>query len=215
MYKGFRGMRISKLLWLIVILHIVTISGCALFKDSSQLSPKDETIDVLILSTPSINPDIFNRPSSVRLDLFQLLDIEDFTHTNYLDLIEENNSLNGKVKSKSQYILHPDSLKYISYEINKDTKYLGIIVGYQNIEGVKWQLPLIKQPKGWNGAENNFLYLKVDQWGVEQLSGDEMKAELKEYAKTHPDDEKVSKSGKFKKPKYDYSKGIFNEKEIL
>ena len=36
-----------------------------------------------------------------------------------------------------------------------------------------------------------------------------MRLELKEYAAIHPDSKKVTKRGKFKQPKLDYSKGVF------
>lgn len=193
----------------------ITLTSCASLKESTK--SENENIDVLILSTSTINPDIFNRPSPVRLDLLQLQEVESFVHSGYLDLIEEENISTEKTKSssRSQYIIHPDNLKYINYEISKDTKYLGVIAGYRNIDDVKWQLALLKQPISWNATGSKYLYLKLDQWGIKQLSEKEMKTELKQYAKQHPEDESVNKYGIFKKPKYDYSKGIFNEKEIF
>lgn len=213
MYIKYRIKDISKYKTFVLILSIL-LAGCASLKEMANSEDESENVDVLILSTSTINPDIFNRPSPVRLDFFQLQKIESFAYTSYLDLIEEEGPTE-KIKSRSQYIIHPDSLKYINYEIKKDTKYLGVIAGYRNIDDVKWQLTLSKQPIGWNESGNNYLYLKLDQSGIKQLSEKEMKIELKQYAKQHPEDKSVTKYGKFKKPKYDYSKGIFNEKEIL
>ena len=213
MYIKYRIKDISKYKTFVLILSIL-LAGCASLKEMANSEDESENVDVLILSTSTINPDIFNRPSPVRLDFFQLQKIESFAYTSYLDLIEEEGPTE-KIKSRSQYIIHPDSLKYINYEIKKDTKYLGVIAGYRNIDDVKWQLTLSKQPIGWNESGNNYLYLKLDQSGIKQLSEKEMKIELKQYAKQHPEDKSVTKYGKFKKPKYDYSKGIFNEKESL
>ena len=177
MYIKYRIKDISKYKTFVLILSIL-LAGCASLKEMANSEDESENVDVLILSTSTINPDIFNRPSPVRLDFFQLQKIESFAYTSYLDLIEEEGPTE-KIKSRSQYIIHPDSLKYINYEIKKDTKYLGVIAGYRNIDDVKWQLTLSKQPIGWNESGNNYLYLKLDQSGIKQLSEKEMKMNSK------------------------------------
>lgn len=205
--------KLSKTLKYMIMMTPFLIISCATLESLSKNDEEDADIDVLILVSSDVNPDIFNRPSPIRIDLFQLVDTKEFILTEYLELIEKDNTLKDQLKSSSQYIVHPNSLKYINLEVDKDTKYLGVTAGFREIANTQWKLSLIKQPAGWGQSSSNYLYLKVDNTGIKQLSKKEMKLELKEYAKTHPDDHMVTKYGNFKKPKYDYSKGIFNEQK--
>lgn len=191
------------------ILLCLMLSSCSVLSGATKKKDNTQEVGFLVLSAPSINLDIVNRAAPVRLDVFQLSKKSTFIYSSYLDLIDEDNDLNGDILLSSQHMLTPDSLVSIPLNIEKNTNYLGLTTGYRDIEDASWKIALQKQPPKW-GSRNSYLYLKVDESGIFQLSKKQMKSELKEYAKRHPDDETVSKNGDYKKPKYDYSKGIFN-----
>lgn len=193
----------------IFILVCTVLSGCSTLSGTKKDQGNTQLVEFLVLTTPLINPDVLDRASPVRLDVFQLTEKSTFVYDTYLDLIDEDDNLNDAVLSKSEHILTPDSITSIPLGLEKDTNYLGLTTGYRDIEEVSWKLVLHKQPPKW-GSRNSYLYLKVDESGIFQLSKKQMQSELKEYARRHPDDETVSKNGDYKKPKYDYSKGIFN-----
>lgn len=201
-----------------LVLMCLVLSSCATI---GKLKGNDKTdkVEFLVLTSPSINPDVIDRAAPVRLDVFHLQKKSEFIYTNYLELIEdEDNSedegaaVESEIIDKSQHMLTPDSLNVIPLEVKSDIKYLGLIVGYRDIEEANWKVALQKQPKRWFGR-GNYLYLMVDDAGVVQLSKKEMREELKEYASRHPEDESVTKNGTFKRKKYDYSKGIFNDRQ--
>lgn len=191
------------------ILLCLTLSSCSVLSDATKKKDNTQQAEFLVLTAPSINLDMVNRAAPVRLDVFQLQRKSNFTYGHYLDLIDDDNDLNGDVLLKTQHILTPDSITSIPLSLEEETNYLGITTGYRDIEDASWRIALQKQPPKW-GDRNSYLYLKVDESGIFQLSKKQMKAELKEYAKRHPNDETVSKNGDYKKPKYDYSKGVFN-----
>ena len=206
----FQGLKDSWFVKYFFILLCPILSSCSLLstaKDKEHI----QQVDFLVLTAPSINLDVVNRAAPVRLDTFQLARKSTFIYGSYLDLIDEDNNLKGDVLSKTQHILTPDTIKSIPLNLEKDTNYLGLTTGYRDIEDTSWKIVLQKQPPQWWGHDS-YLYLKVDDSGIFQMSKKQMKAELKEYAKRHPDDKSVTKNGAFKKPKYDYSKGMFNNK---
>lgn len=186
------------------------LSSCSVFNSTTQ-NNKDESqqVEFLVLTSPSINPDVLDRASPIRLDVFQLTKKSNFIYTNYLDLIEENNDLNGDLLFRTQQMLVPDSVISIPLKVSQDIEYLGLTTGYRNIDDAAWKIALKKQPQKW-GDSNNYLYLKVDESKVVQLSKEQMKAELKQYAKRHPKNKQVAKNGNFRKPSYDYNKGVFD-----
>ncbi len=194
----------------IFILLCLTLSSCSTLSGAKKSKDNSQPVEFLVLTSPSINLDAFDRAAPVRLDVFQLTRKSTFIYGSYLDLIDEDNDLNGDVLLKTQHILTPDSLESISLSLEEDTNYLGLTTGYRDIEDASWKIALQKQPPKW-GDRNSYLYLKIDKAGVSQLSKQQMKVELKEYAKRHPNDKSVTKNGEYKKPKYDYSKGVFNK----
>lgn len=194
----------------ILILLCLTLSSCSTLSGAKKNKDNTQQVEFLVLTAPSINIDVLDRAAPVRLDVFQLIRKSTFIYGSYLDLIDEDNDLNGDVLLKTQHILIPDNLESIPLSLDKDTNYLGLTTGYRDIEDASWKIALQKQPPKW-GDSSNYLYLKVNELGVYQLSKQQMKVELKEYAKRHPNDKSVTKSGEYKKPKYDYSKGVFNK----
>ena len=194
----------------IFILLCLTLSSCSVLNGAKKNKDKTQQVEFLVLTSPSINLDVIDRAAPVRLDVFQLTRKSSFIYGSYLDLIDNSNDLEGDMLLKTQHILTPDSVKSIPLSLEPDTNYLGLTTGYRDIDEASWKIVLQKQPPK-RGNRNNYLYLKVDEAGVAQLSKKQMKAELKEYATRHPNDKSVTKNGDYKKPKYDYSKGVFND----
>lgn len=193
------------------ILLCLTLSSCSTLSGAKKNKDNTQQIEFLVLTAPSINLDVLNRAAPVRLDVFQLTKKSSFIYSRYLDLIDENNDLDGDVLSKTQHILTPDNIESIPLSLEENTDYLGLTTGYRDIEDASWKIVLEKQPPKWSDS-TSYLYLKVNELGVFQLSKKQMKVEIKEYAKRHPNDKSVTKNGDYKKPKYDYSKGVFNNK---
>lgn len=192
------------------ILICLLLSSCSVLNSASKKSGENtQKIEFLVLTSPFINPDVVDRAAPVRIDVFQLARKSNFIYSSYLDLIDEDNALKDDALATTQYMLVPDSINSIPLDIMKNSDYLGVIAGYREIEDANWKLVLQKQPPK-RGSRTSYLYVKVNESGIFQLSKKQMKAELKEYAKRHPDDKTVTKNGDFKKPKYDYSKGVFN-----
>lgn len=192
------------------ILVCLMLSNCSVLNTISKKGGENtQKFEFLVLASPLINLDVVDRAAPVRLDVFQLARKSNFIYTSYLDLINEDNDLNDDTLVRTQHILSPDSINSIPLDIKENVDYLGLTTGYREIENANWKMVLQKQPPKF-GSRTSYLYLKVDESGISQLSKKQMKAELKHYAERHPNDQTVTKNGDYKKPKYDYSKGVFN-----
>ncbi len=182
------------------------LAGCSTIKEDKK--GKNKPIDVMIISSATMNPDLSGRPSPLKFSFFQLEQIDKFNKSSYLEL-EQVKKLDGDLVKKKEIMLHPDDLKYFPLQLKANRKYLGIVGGFQDIKHSKWRILLYKQSSGLIHTFDNYLYIKVDTNKIQQLSKKEMKKELADYHKEHPEDKRVNKHGKFNKPKADYSKGIF------
>lgn len=198
---------------MVLMAAIFTLAACS----SNHKPPKEsdesgDKLNVQIITSPDVNPDIVGRPSPVRIDLYQLSSDEEFKQAEYFDLINSaSEKLGDKLIQHNQDILHPDSTKVFTSKLDSHLKYLGVVVSYQNLYQSEWKLVLLKQDKRWYQFGKQYLYLKLDRNAVSQLSKAEMKELLKEYKERHPDQKNIKASGKARKEANDLSKGIFRK----
>lgn len=184
--------------------------GCSTLNKSSE--PKPQELNFQIFGSRTLNPDLEHVASPMRIDIFELKEIGEFNAVSYKELMENEKSLGDKLIRRTQYIVHPDSIKYIPLKVDNNAKYLGVAAGYLDIDNANWKLSLLKQPKAYLVTNQNYLYIFADKLGLQQISQSQMTTLLKDYAKRHPKDPMVKKNGKLVTPKPDYSKGIYTQK---
>ena len=186
------------------------IVGCSVLNKSAN--PKPQDINFQIFGTTTLNPDLQNIPAPMRIDIYELKEVGEFNVVTYKELMENDKVLGDKLVRRTQYIVHPDSIKYIPLQVDNTAKYLGVAAGYLNIDTANWKLSLLKQSKTGLNTNQNYLYLYADKAGLQQLSQALMTSLLIDFAKRHPKDPLVKKNGKLVIPKPDYSKGIYTQR---
>lgn len=199
---------------LVWVTSLLILSACS----SNHKPPKEsdesgENIDIQIIVSPDVNPDIVGRPSPIQLDFYQLSSDGEFKKANYFELVNESKEkLGDKLIQQNQFMLYPDTVKILPLKIDSHLKYLGVVASYRDIDNSKWQIILHKQKKRWYQFGKKYFYLKVDKSGLYQLSKLEMREFLKEYKERYPSQEKIKENGKVKQQR-DFNKGIFLEEK--
>ena len=90
------------------------VSACA----SNHKPPKEsdesgEKIDVQIIVSPDVNPNLVDQPSPIRLDLYQLSSDGEFKKANYFDLTNNaKETLGDKLIQQNQFMLHGFCITY-------------------------------------------------------------------------------------------------------
>ena len=197
---------------LLIFLMSSTVSGCSLLRKND----KPKVVDLRILTSKHTNPDEKNVPSPLLMDVHEIKNSTDFLMLDYLDfpnILEDSSKISDdkdkkRIESpKYSWILQPNYFLAEEIAVSENIEYLGVLAHYQNIQESDWRFVFKKQkPKS---STDYYLYLYVDSNTIKQLSKDEMNQKLKEYAKSNPNDSRFTKSGRLKKQKKDYSKGIF------
>ncbi|OSI14525.1 Uncharacterized protein conserved in bacteria [Neisseria zoodegmatis] len=193
----------------------LVLSACA----SNHKPPKEsdesgEKIDVQILVSPDVNPDLVGRPSPIRLDLYQLSSDGEFKKANYFELTNNaKENLGDKLIQQNQFMLHPDTVTILPIKMDSHLKYLGVVASYRDLDNSQWQLILLKQKKRWYQFGKHYFYLNLGKNKLSQLSKAEMRNMLQEYKERHPDNKRIKESGKVRKHDSDLSKGVFREEK--
>lgn len=205
--------------WILKLLILLSTTFVLVACKSNHKPPKEsdksgDKLNIQIIVSPDVNPDMVGRPSPIRLDLYQLTSDEEFKQAEYAELIESPaEKLGDKLIQHDQYMMHPDTTKILKTKLDSHIKYLGVAAGYQNLYGSTWKLVLLKQDKRWYQLGKQYLYLKLEQNAVSQLSKSEMKEMLSDYKKRHPEQKNIKDNGRMKKESNDLSKGIFREEK--
>lgn len=189
------------------------VSACA----SNHKPPKEsdesgEKIDVQIIVSPDVNPNLVDQPSPIRLDLYQLSSDGEFKKANYFDLTNNaKETLGDKLIQQNQFMLHPDTVTVLPIKMDSHLKYLGVVASYRDLDNSQWRLILLKQKQRWYQFGKHYFYVNIRKNELYQLSKSEMQEMLKEYKERHPDNQLIKENGETRKNNSDLSKGILRE----
>lgn len=115
---------------LIVSAAIFMLGGCA--------SP---SIDISVASQPNVNPDHTGRPSPVILRIYELRSDLAFQQADFYSLFERYMQvLSADLLSAKELACAPGKPYTISYEPLPETRYIGIISGFRQIERSQWRV---------------------------------------------------------------------------
>ena len=97
-------------------------------------------IDAEIVAVDDLNPDINGRPSPLVVRIYELKDIDAFEHADFFTLYdEEATTLEGHLIVREEIELTPGEQGEIRRRLNEETKYLGIVAAYRDIDQARWR----------------------------------------------------------------------------
>ena len=131
-----------KLLLIISLLLLTSLlTGCG---------TPGHNVTITTHSAKYLNPDIRGNPSPLLLTLLALRSSVGFNQASYRQL--QNNSvsaLNNNLIDKQSIELRPGETQKMTQSITSDTRYIGLIAAYRNIDQARWRalVPISHQEK--------------------------------------------------------------------
>ena len=97
-------------------------------------------INADIIATEDMNPDINGRPSPLVVRIYELKDTEAFEQTDFFTLYDdEATTLEGHLIVREEIELTPGEQRELRRKLNEETKYLGIVAAYRDIDQARWR----------------------------------------------------------------------------
>jgi type VI secretion system protein VasD len=119
--------------WLMVV--ALTLTSCALHGSSDRVDTR-----TLLSASNDVNPDINGRPSPVVLRVFQLRGAAEFTSAEFAALYShEKEALGVNLVAIEEFELHPGENLEIRLPMVRDTRYLGAIAAFRDINAAQWR----------------------------------------------------------------------------
>lgn len=138
MLTTFRSGWISK--YTAVAILILCLGGCGATGVVKDVFTTITKADITFTTSANVNPDMNGRPSPVRVFVYELKSTTAFNNADFFALYDRSAAeLGAELVTREDFELKPDETFEIKREFGLETRYLGIIAAYRNIDTATWK----------------------------------------------------------------------------
>lgn len=151
-------MKIGLKIFFISVLISFLLSGCA---------SKPTHIELVINSSKDLNQDLDDISSPLMLTFYELESAEKFSKYDFWKLLDKSGKkLGSDLVSQTKHIIVPEQEQTYRIAFNKNTKFLGVIGKFRNIDNKNsWRHVINLEQENYNWAElqiQNYSIKRVD-----------------------------------------------------
>jgi type VI secretion system protein VasD len=113
----------------------LALPACSMFGKSSPA-----TLNANVVASAQVNPDVRNRPSPVMVRVFELKSSALFDQADFVSLFEKEQAAIGpELLGRDEFVLRPGEARSLSKPLSPETKFIGVMVAYREIERARWR----------------------------------------------------------------------------
>jgi type VI secretion system protein VasD len=122
-----------RLLLVAGLLATTALPGCSMFGGPAVLN-------ATVVASAQVNPDARKRPSPVVVRIFELKAPTLFEQADFVSLFEkEQATLGPELISREEFVLRPGDTKPLVKPLSPDTKFVGVMVAFRELERARWR----------------------------------------------------------------------------
>jgi type VI secretion system protein VasD len=147
---------------------IAAAAGLALALVACAGAPKPAQVAGTIQASASVNPTTSRRPSPLLVRVYELKTAAAFNSADFMSLYQRDKAeLGGDLLGKEEFMLAPGEAKTFAKTLAPETRFLGVLAAYRDVEHAKWRSIVAVQP----GQMHNVV-IRANELSVEAaLSG--------------------------------------------
>jgi type VI secretion system protein VasD len=112
----------------------VALPGCSMFSSGPAM------LSATVVAAAQVNPDARRRPSPVVVRVFELKAPTLFEQADFVSLFEKDQAvLAAELVSREEFVLRPGESKPISKPLSPDTKFIGVMAAFRELERARWR----------------------------------------------------------------------------
>ena len=109
--------------------------------------PKPAQVSGTIEATAQVNPSTSKRPSPLLVRVYELKSITAFNAADFMSLYQRDQTeLATDMVAKEEFVLAPGETKTFSKTLALDTRFLGVVAAYRDVEHAKWRTSVAITP---------------------------------------------------------------------
>ena len=99
------------------------------------------TLQVTLVTTDDVNPDARGRASPLSVRILELRSRSGFDAADFFSLYDRDQATLGtELLAKEQYILRPNDTQGYTRKAHAETRFLGVVAAYRDLEGSTWRV---------------------------------------------------------------------------
>lgn len=124
-------------------LLIISLMSC----QSLGFGPSPTRMEVSIEASPNLNPNANGRPSPIVLRFYELSSADVFENSDFFTLYDTEMATLGKfIVFRDEMNINPGQLKKLKREAKPETRYVGVIAAYRDLDNARWRGVLELKP---------------------------------------------------------------------
>ncbi|QDL54693.1 type VI secretion system lipoprotein TssJ [Rhodoferax aquaticus] len=106
----------------------------------AQNAKEPTKLMLMVEATAGANPDDSQRPSPIKVRIYELKDSSGFMEADYFSLDKSDKTvLAADMLSKDEFILRPGEIKKIERKSNPQATAIGVLAGYRDLPNAVWR----------------------------------------------------------------------------
>ncbi len=129
-------------------LHPVAALGVALLLSAcAGKPPPPASVAGTIQASPQINPSASRRPSPLLVRIYELKSVATFNSADFMSLYQgDQAALSADMLAKEEFVLEPGETKTFAKTLAPDTRFIGVVAAYRDLNHAKWRSVVAIQP---------------------------------------------------------------------
>jgi type VI secretion system protein VasD len=134
-------------LWCGAALGTAMLSGCKSAPIPLPFVSQPTKVNGTIVAAPGLNPSVTQRPSPMRLRLYELKSGNTFAQADFMALYQQDKAtLGGDLVATEELTLQPGESRPLSRTLASETRVIGIVAIYRDLERAVWRTTVNVQP---------------------------------------------------------------------
>lgn len=130
--------------------------------DCASMAPKTTPLKFLVTADKTVNPDEQGNPYPIVVRIYELKQTSQFNQLSYFDLMDSDVAkLGADLVSKREVELKPGETQNFDRDTPIETRYIGVIAGFRNIDNAQWRASAEIKPE-----RGNKIVIKVTAYSV-------------------------------------------------
>jgi len=106
------------------------------------------SIHANVVAASDVNPDARGRPSPIAIKVFELKSLAPFETADFFSLFEKDKqTLGAELLARDELTLTPGERTLIARDLMPETRYVGVVAAYRDLERATWRAVVPTPPK--------------------------------------------------------------------
>lgn len=128
--------------------YVVCLASAAILCTAGCSSPpKPTAVTGNIEASAGLNPSVTQRPSPLLLRIYELKSAAAFNQADFMSLYQADQATLGtELITREEVMLQPGETRPFAKKLSQDTRFIGVVAAYRNLEQATWRSIAAVQP---------------------------------------------------------------------